>query len=120
MQLTAWQYITAAFLITILGVPICARGARALHAADPGSVVLDEIAGMLWTFAPLMLWNGGQLDAMHACAGFLLFRLFDITKPPPVRTVEKLHGGWGIMADDVVAGAIAGGVMWGLKFAGWL
>lgn len=116
----AWQYITAAFLVTILGVPICARGAQALHAADPGSVVLDEIAGMLWTFAPVMVWKGGPPIAMHACAGFLLFRLFDITKPPPVRTVEKLPGGWGIMADDVVAGVIAGGIMGGLIFAGWL
>ena len=114
LQLPPWLYVLAAVATTLLGVPICGRGARALHATDPGSVVLDEVAGMLWTFSPLALFAGGSLNWQWACAGFLLFRLFDITKPPPVRTVEKFPGGWGIMADDVVAGCIAGAVLWGL------
>jgi phosphatidylglycerophosphatase A len=65
---------------------------------DPGYVVLDEVVGMLLTllFIPLT-WAG-------ILAGFLLFRLFDIVKPPPARQLERLHGGAGIMMDDVMAG----------------
>jgi phosphatidylglycerophosphatase A len=65
---------------------------------DPGYVVLDEVVGMLLTllFIPVS-WKG-------VLAGFLLFRLFDIVKPPPARQLERLHGGVGIMMDDVMAG----------------
>jgi phosphatidylglycerophosphatase A len=65
---------------------------------DPGHVVLDEVVGMLLTllFIPVS-WTG-------VLAGFLLFRLFDIVKPPPARQLERLHGGVGIMMDDVMAG----------------
>jgi phosphatidylglycerophosphatase A len=66
---------------------------------DPGYVVLDEVVGMLITlaFVPSLTWSG-------ILAGFLLFRLFDIVKPPPARQFERLHGGPGIMMDDVMAG----------------
>lgn len=65
---------------------------------DPGAVVLDEVIGMLLTllFVPVT-WVG-------ALIGFFLFRAFDIVKPFPARQCERLHGGLGIMADDVVAG----------------
>jgi phosphatidylglycerophosphatase A len=65
---------------------------------DPGYVVIDEVVGMLITllFVPVT-WIG-------ALVGFFLFRLFDIVKPFPARQCERLHGGFGIMTDDVVAG----------------
>ncbi len=65
---------------------------------DPGYVVLDEVIGMLLTllFVPVT-WTG-------VLVGFLLFRGFDIVKPFPARQCERMHGGLGIMADDVVAG----------------
>ena len=65
---------------------------------DPGYVVLDEVVGQLLTllFVPVT-WVG-------VTVGFLLFRLFDIVKPFPARQCERLHGGVGIMTDDVVAG----------------
>jgi len=65
---------------------------------DPGYVVLDEVVGMLVTllFVPV--------SVIGAIVGFFLFRLFDIVKPFPARQCERLHGGLGIMADDVVAG----------------
>lgn len=102
--------IAAAFLL--LGIPICRRAAELLHAKDPGSVVFDEIAAfpVLFLFAPFT-WQ-------TAIAGFLLFRLFDITKPWPCRQLEKLPGGWGIMADDFIAGLYAGGALWCI--ARWL
>jgi phosphatidylglycerophosphatase A len=65
---------------------------------DPGRVVVDEGVGFLVTvaFLPPGWWT--------AIAGFLVFRMLDIAKPPPARRLESLPGGWGIVADDVVAG----------------
>lgn len=69
---------------------------------DPSYVVIDEIYGMLvcTAIAPVNL--------SYLIAGFALFRLFDITKPVPVRNLEKLPGGLGIVADDIMAGIYAG------------
>ena len=65
---------------------------------DPGRVVIDETAGFLFTVAllPHGFWT--------TVAGFFLFRVFDVVKPTPVRQLESLPGGWGIVADDVAAG----------------
>lgn len=68
---------------------------------DPGCVVIDEVAGMLAT----MLWV--PLNWSTVVVGFVAFRFFDITKPFPARSVESLHGGLGIMADDLVAAVYA-------------
>jgi phosphatidylglycerophosphatase A len=68
---------------------------------DPGYVVIDEVAGMLVTlFLVPVGWAG-------AIGAFLLFRLFDIVKPYPANRLERLHGGLGIMADDIMAGVYA-------------
>jgi phosphatidylglycerophosphatase A len=78
---------------------------------DPGYVVLDEVIGMLVTLALVpVTWKGALL-------GFFLFRAFDIVKPFPARQCERLHGGLGIMADDVVAGLYGNLV---LRVAIWL
>jgi phosphatidylglycerophosphatase A len=87
--------------IGVLFVAGCWAGSEAERhygRTDPGYVVLDEVVGMLLTllFVPVT-WVG-------ALVGFLLFRLFDIVKPFPARQCERLHGGLGIMTDDVVAG----------------
>jgi phosphatidylglycerophosphatase A len=81
-----------------------ASGATACYVKkkDPGIVVVDEVVGQWMAFA-----GAGTLDWKTYLAGFLLFRLFDIVKPPPVRQLEKLPGGVGIVADDVAAGAYA-------------
>jgi phosphatidylglycerophosphatase A len=112
-QLPATGYLVATVLVTFIGVPLCSRAARLMKVADPGSIVFDELAGMLWTFA-----FGVPFHWLSVLAGFLLFRLLDISKPPPVRNVERFPAGWGIMADDVVAGFIAGGLLWGLQRLG--
>jgi phosphatidylglycerophosphatase A len=71
------------------------------HKTDPGHVVLDEVMGMLITlFANPVGWKG-------AAAGFFLFRIFDIIKPPPANSLERLPGGTGIMADDAMAAVYA-------------
>ncbi len=70
-----------------------------LGAKDPGCIVIDEIAGMCVALLGMPLtWTTGL-------AGFFLFRIFDIVKPPPARQLErKLSGGWGVVMDDVAAG----------------
>ena len=64
-------------------------------------MVIDEVAGQLFALIAI------PADWKHAALALLLFRLFDITKPPPIRQLERLHGGTGIMLDDVAAGLIA-------------
>lgn len=70
--------------------------------ADPPEVVLDEVAGIFLTFAGL-----STLGRTELLIGFLLFRIFDIWKPFPVRLVERLPGGWGIALDDLAAAVYA-------------
>lgn len=93
--------------VTILGAAIItggiwAGGRAAAHFGreDPGPVVIDEVAGQLVTCAAA----GASGGAGALVAGFLLFRAFDIFKPWPVRRLESLPGGLGIMADDLMAG----------------
>ena len=90
-------------LVVTVAIGIWAAGVGERHAAreDPGLVVIDEVAGMLLT----MLWV--PLTWATAVVGFLAFRLFDIVKPFPARDAERLHGGLGIMADDLIAAVYA-------------
>ena len=93
-------------LLILAAVPITAEAARILKADDPGCIVLDEIAGMV------VALHGITFSAGTAIAGFVLFRIFDISKLPPVGFVERrLRDGWGIVMDDVVAGVLANGVL---------
>lgn len=84
--------------VCALGVWGAGRTEVALGRKDPGIVVIDEVAGMLITLALLPVSTTG------AVLGFLLFRVFDVVKPYPAAQLEHLHGGLGIMLDDVVAG----------------
>jgi len=79
---------------------------------DPGFFVLDEVIGYLVTVA----WVGGP-SLLAMVVAFFAFRFFDIVKPPPVRTVERVPGGDGILLDDVVAGVYAWGVLAVLRLA---
>jgi phosphatidylglycerophosphatase A len=68
---------------------------------DPGPVVIDEVLGMLVTLAFIPVgWSA-------ALAGFVIFRVFDVIKPYPANRLETFHGGFGIMADDAMAGVYA-------------
>jgi len=69
-------------------------------------------------FGMLFLWR--ILNWKYLLLGFILFRVFDIWKPFPARQAESLPGGWGIMADDWVAGIYAALVLWGIQALGWL
>ncbi len=91
-------------LAIILGVPAATIVERESGHTDPGFVVMDEVIGQ-WIallFCPV--------DWPHGLIALVLFRLFDITKPFPVRRFERLPGGWGIVFDDVAAGLYALGI----------
>jgi CDP-diacylglycerol--glycerol-3-phosphate 3-phosphatidyltransferase len=100
-------------LAAVSGAAIWASSvhSRTLGEKDPTEINADEIAGMLVAYWGLTPGPAGLL------AGFILFRLFDILKPPPVSHAEKAPGGWGIVLDDLAAGAYAG---LGLRIFYWI
>jgi phosphatidylglycerophosphatase A len=97
----AWVAIGLAALAVALGIPAATRVARASNIKDPQFVVIDEVAGQLITLIAVPVsWKSLLL-------GFILFRGFDMVKPPPVRQLESLPEGLGIVIDDVAAGLYA-------------
>ncbi len=99
-------YLALLAAITLIAIGSAGGAEKILDRADPGCVVIDEVAGMLVAliFIPPTVVN--------LVAAFLLFRLFDITKPFPVGWLDRhLHGGPGIVIDDLAAGAMAAAVM---------
>lgn len=104
--LSAGPYLLVVAVLFLAGVGICGQTARALAVHDHPAIVFDEVVGFLiaMTAAPTGAW--------WIVAGFVLFRLFDIWKPWPVRWVDRrVAGGWGIMLDDAVAGFYAAAVL---------
>jgi phosphatidylglycerophosphatase A len=91
-------------LALLFGIPAATIAARESGREDPGFVVIDEVAGQ-W-----IALLGSRADWRHALIALVLFRLFDITKPYPIRKLENLPAGWGIVFDDVAAGLYALGV----------
>lgn len=98
-------------VITVVGVRIGDRAELDWGRDDPGGFVLDEVAGQLLALLPALAVG---LTPLGVSVGFAAFRLFDITKPPPCRRLEALHGGVGIMADDLVAGIYAAAIVLGV------
>ena len=100
-----WATIAAAIAITLIGIPAATRVARASGLKDPQFVVIDEVAGQLVALIAVPLaWK-------TFLVGLILFRVFDIVKPPPVRQLESLPEGTGIVVDDLGAGLYALAVM---------
>ena len=90
--------------ISYIGIWTATRTAQIYGVHDPGQVVVDEIAGQFITLAFLPIGAPVYLIIL----GFILFRAFDIIKPYPIRDLEFLYSGLGIMADDILAGLYAG------------
>ncbi len=95
-------YLGLILISFVLGVYLCGKTARDVGVHDHGAIVWDEIVGFLITmayFSPTLL---------NIALGFALFRVFDIIKPWPIKLLDKhVHGGFGIMIDDVLAGIFA-------------
>ncbi len=93
--------VIASAAVTLIGIPAATRVARESNRKDPGFVVIDEVAGQLIALI------GAPLVWKTLLAGLILFRAFDIVKPPPLRRLERIPEGAGIMLDDVGAGLYA-------------
>lgn len=96
-----WYAVFALAAVIVVAIWASGRARELLDRTDPSEVVIDEVAGFLVTMLllPASLINVGL--------GFILFRIFDILKPWPVRQSERLEGGFGIVADDLLAGVYA-------------
>ncbi len=97
--------------VALVGIWAATRAEKLLGKKDPGAVVVDEVAGQLITFLFVPWRLGLGAGTWAVVAGFAAFRLFDIWKPYPVRRLEGLGGGLGIMADDMLAGFYAATAM---------
>ena len=102
------------FALTFLGVLVSQEAEKMWGAKDPSWIVIDEIVGFQYTMflvAPTVV---------HIAAGFVLFRIFDIVRPFPIRVVEKrIPGGYGVVGDDVIAGIYSNILLLALvKFVG--
>jgi len=95
-------------LIFAVGVLASDRVCKILQAKDPRRIVIDEVSGQLISLSPLLI----SPTWLSVLIGFLLFRIFDIFKPYPIRKLEHLPGGLGVMADDVLAGVYAAVLVW--------
>jgi phosphatidylglycerophosphatase A len=99
-----WHVPAALAIVAVtlaLGIPAASLVARELGNGDPSCVVIDEVSGQTLAFVAVpMHWNS-------LLAAFILFRAFDILKPPPIRQLERIPGGAGIMLDDIGAGVFA-------------
>jgi phosphatidylglycerophosphatase A len=95
--------------VTVLGVWAAHVAEPVLGGKDPGAIVIDEVAGM--TLSVLAL----PLTPAFLVAGFLLFRVFDVIKPPPARQSQRFRGGIGVVIDDLIAGLYALAVLAGAR-----
>ena len=114
-------------VLAIIGSIVCVKFTpdivKIAGKKDPGEIVADEFAGQSVTFIGAYAFGYKEI-AIVAVAGFLLFRLFDIFKPWPIRKLEKLPDGWGVLADDLLAGVFAAILLhvglYVAKVNGWL
>lgn len=101
-----WCVPAGALVVTAVGVAAGGAVARATGLKDPQQVVIDEAAGYL------LACSASPAGWRTAAIAFVLFRLIDACKPGPIARLERLPGGWGVMADDLGAGALAGAITW--------
>jgi len=93
-------YISVVSLLVVLGLASAGQAEKVFNVKDPKYVVIDEVVGMLLSLLFLPL----QHDLKVVIMGFFVFRLMDTLKPYPIGLIERLHGGKGIMGDDILAG----------------
>jgi phosphatidylglycerophosphatase A len=108
-SMIAWIVFIVA--VCAVGIWASAQAERIFDEEDPQRVVVDEVAGQLIAYSPVAV-----LDWKHLLIGFVLFRLFDIWKPYPINKLQDLHGGFGVMADDILAGIYAAMIIYTLTF----
>ena len=98
--------LIAIIIMSLVGIYICGQTAKVIDVHDDGRIVWDEFAGQSITFLPLLYLQ--QINWIWVITGFILFRIFDVWKPWPIRVIDRqVHGGFGIMLDDIIAGVWA-------------
>lgn len=114
--------LASGLVVFAIGIPITTRAARAMGSKDPGPIVLDEFAGQLIASAavPLFVFASPGRELAAWIGSFLAFRIFDVWKPGPIRRLQDLPEGLGIMIDDLLAGGLAAGMtVLALGAIGW-
>ena len=100
--LSLWQYVLVLIAVTAVGIWAADRADRAWGTHDTGRIVIDEVAGYLTTMALV-----DRSSWIHLAVGFVVFRVLDIAKPPPIRWLDRnVPGGFGVVIDDVAAGVV--------------
>lgn len=110
----SWTDLPMSFVIAVAGVWVANRASTYSQKKDPQFVVVDEVSGQHLTY----MLGLAPLSWKYLLLGLILFRVFDIWKPFPVRQAESLPGGWGIMADDWIAAIYAALGLWIARAAG--
>ncbi len=101
-------------VVTVVGTWAAEHAERAIGTKDPGAIVIDEVAGM--ALSVLLV----PLSATILALAFVLFRVFDVVKPPPARQAQALPGGFGVMVDDLFAGLYALAIVATLHALSWV
>lgn len=101
-------------VLSALAIFISGRAEMIYQKKDDQRIVIDEIAGFQVAMLPV------AITGLHLCVAFVLFRIFDIWKPFPIRNLQQLPGGWGVVIDDVAAGIYAGILLLALNYSGIL
>ena len=110
MQFGFAAHLGFALFASVFGIYVCGESARRLAVHDHPGIVWDEIAGFAFTMLTV------PANPYWTVAGFTLFRILDIWKPWPIREADhRLHGGLGIMLDDVIAGVFAAAILLGIR-----
>ena len=109
-------FLVAIAVVYAIGVLVSSWAERVWEKSDPGQVCIDELAGLLVSLA----YVPAKDPALLLVAAFLLFRMFDIIKPPPARAAENARSGWGIMNDDMIAGLYTNAALQIISRLGWL
>ena len=104
-SLKGWILFIIFASTTALGVWLCGIGEER-WGKDAGVIVWDEMVGQM-----VALW-GSPISLLHLGSAFILFRLLDVVKPFPIHQSQRLPRGWGVMADDIIAGGVAALMMW--------
>lgn len=113
VQLPVVPYCIVVVLAAILGITICQKTSDDMQVHDHGAIVWDEFVGFWITMSVVPMMGLAVYDWQIITIGFVLFRLFDMVKPWPISLLDRhVHGGFGIMIDDVLAGIFSAISLW--------
>jgi len=103
-------------IVFVAGIPIAHKYSEMIGVHDPGEIVIDEVAGQ-WLCILVVPLGNGFTDLAWLAAAFVMFRIFDILKPWPIRWIDRrISGGFGIMLDDILAGIFGMIILIGIRY----